>query len=197
MANLIKNALIKQLSKFLKNVSANQINISTFKGEGEMKNIQLDENVLMDLIELPTWLKITSARCNKATFKVQWTKLKTTPIIICLDRIELEMETTETLREPSSSDSKLFDKDANGPYTFIDKCIDAIQLNIDSVSITIKSEKFNANLSMSNIYVYSCTPQWKVTNNIQNTRLKDLEKEEIIVFKVLIQPGSELHFFKI
>ncbi len=197
MANLIKNALIKQLSKFLKNVSANQINISTFKGEGEMKNIQLDENVLMDLIELPTWLKITSARCNKATFKVQWTKLKTTPIIICLDRIELEMETTETLREPSSSDSKLFDKDANGPYTFIDKCIDAIQLNIDSVSITIKSEKFNANLSMSNIYVYSCTPQWKVTNNIQNTRLKDLEKEEIIVFKVLIQPGSELHFFRL
>ncbi len=197
MANLIKNALIKQLSKFLKNVSANQINISTFKGEGEMKNIQLDENVLMDLIELPTWLKITSARCNKATFKVQWTKLKTTPIIICLDRIELEMETTETLREPSSSDSKLFDKDANGPYTFIDKCIDAIQLNIDSVSITIKSEKFNANLSMSNIYVYSCTPQWKVTNNIQNTRLKDLEKEEIIVFKVLNQPGSELHFFRL
>jgi hypothetical protein len=197
MANLIKNALIKQLSKFLKNVSANQINISTFKGEGEMKNIQLDENVLMDLIELPTWLKITSARCNKATFKVQWTKLKTTPIIICLDRIELEMETTETLREPSSSDSKLFDKDANGPYTFIDKCIDAIQLNIDSVSITIKSEKFNANLSMSNIYVYSCTPQWKVTNNIQNTRLKDLEKEEIIVFKVLIQPGSESDFFRL
>ncbi len=186
MANLIKNALIKQLSKFLKNVSANQINISTFKGEGEMKNIQLDENVLMDLIELPTWLKITNARCNKATFKVQWTKLKTTPIIICLDRIELEMETTERLREPSKTDSKLFDKDANGPYTFIDKCIDAIQLNIDSVSITIKSEKFNANLSMSNIYVYSCTPQWKVTNNIQNTRLKDLEKEEIILFKVLV-----------
>jgi hypothetical protein len=51
-------------------VSANQINISTFKGEGEMKNIELDENVIMSLIELPTWLKITKATCNKATFKV-------------------------------------------------------------------------------------------------------------------------------
>jgi hypothetical protein len=70
MANLIKSALIKQLSKYLKNVSANQINISTFKGEGEMKNIELDENVLMDLLELPTWLSITNARCNKANLKV-------------------------------------------------------------------------------------------------------------------------------
>jgi hypothetical protein len=70
MAALIKNALIKQLSKYLKNVSANQINISTLKGEGEMKNIQLDENVLMEVLELPTWLRITNARCNKASLKV-------------------------------------------------------------------------------------------------------------------------------
>lgn len=35
-----------------------------------MKNIQLDENVLMELLELPTWLSITNARCNKASLKV-------------------------------------------------------------------------------------------------------------------------------
>jgi hypothetical protein len=35
-----------------------------------MKNIQLDENVLMDLLELPTWLRIKSARCNRAIVKV-------------------------------------------------------------------------------------------------------------------------------
>jgi hypothetical protein len=58
------------VKRYLKNVSANQINISTFKGEGEMKNIQLDENVLMDLLELPTWLSITNAKCNKASLKV-------------------------------------------------------------------------------------------------------------------------------
>jgi hypothetical protein len=40
------------------------------KGEGEMKNIQLDENVLMEVLEFPTWLRITNARCNKATLKV-------------------------------------------------------------------------------------------------------------------------------
>lgn len=80
-----------------------------------MKNIELDENVLMNLIELPTWLNITNARCNKATFKVQWTKLKTSPIIIGLDKIELDMEITESLREPTNSDSKFFETDQNGP----------------------------------------------------------------------------------
>ncbi len=72
----------------------------------KMKNIELDEKVLMNLVELPTWLNITSARCNKATFKVQWTKLKTTPIIIGLDKIEIDMEITESLREPSQCEKK-------------------------------------------------------------------------------------------
>ncbi|CAF0714322.1 unnamed protein product [Brachionus calyciflorus] len=184
MAALIKGALVKQISKFLKNVTSNQINISTLKGEGEMKNIELDENVLMDLLELPTWLRITNARCNKANVKIQWTKLKTNPIIIYLDKIELDVEIADPLREYStSSASKMFDKDNSGAYGFIDKCIDAIQLIIDSINVTIKSKNFNANLEMSNICVYSTTPNWKTTNDIRNTRLKDLEKDEIILFK--------------
>lgn len=38
---------------------------------------------------------------------------------------------------------------------------------------------------MSNLLVYSTTPNWRLTSDIRNTRLKDLEKEEIIVFKVI------------
>ena len=55
----------------MKNVTPNQINISTLKGEGEMTNIQLDEDVLMELLELPLWLRIKSARCNRANVKVK------------------------------------------------------------------------------------------------------------------------------
>ena len=38
-------------------------------------------------------------------------------------------------------------------------------------------------MNISNICVYSCTPNWTITNDITKTRLKDLETEEIIVFK--------------
>ena len=73
MASLLKNQIIKRLSKleikfifnylffcffffskrFVKNLSPNQINISTLKGEGELSSIDLDEQAIEDVIELP------------------------------------------------------------------------------------------------------------------------------------------------
>lgn len=57
-------------SRFAKNLSSDKINLSTFKGEGELTNLVLNEAVLMDLLELPTWLKLTKAVCNKVAIKV-------------------------------------------------------------------------------------------------------------------------------
>lgn len=56
--------------RFTKNLSHDKINISTFKGEGELSNLELDENILMDLLELPTWMKLNKAVCNKVAIKV-------------------------------------------------------------------------------------------------------------------------------
>ncbi len=55
----------------MKNLSANQINLSTLKGEGELSSIDLDEQALEDLIELPTWLKIQKATCGRVFIKVK------------------------------------------------------------------------------------------------------------------------------
>lgn len=56
--------------------------MSTFRGEGDLSNLQLDENVLTDLLELPSWLRLTSAWCNHVSFRISWTKLKSTPITL-------------------------------------------------------------------------------------------------------------------
>ncbi len=55
----------------MKNLASNQINLSTLKGEGELSNIDLDEQALEDVIELPTWLKIHKATCGRAFIKVK------------------------------------------------------------------------------------------------------------------------------
>lgn len=68
--------------RFTKNLSADKINLSTFKGEGELTNLELDETVLTDLLELPSWLRLTNALCNKVSFRIQWTKLKSVPIFL-------------------------------------------------------------------------------------------------------------------
>lgn len=68
--------------RYTKNLSADKINLSTFKGEGELTKLELDETVLTELLELPSWVRLTSAWCNKVSFRIQWTKLKTVPIYL-------------------------------------------------------------------------------------------------------------------
>ena len=58
------------LSRFAKNLSPDKIQLSTLKGEGELTNLELNEDILMELMDLPTWLKLTKAVCNKVNIKV-------------------------------------------------------------------------------------------------------------------------------
>ena len=61
--------------RFTKNLSPDKINLSTLKGEGELSNLELDEAILMDLLDLPTWMKLTKAVCNKVSIKVRYRKI--------------------------------------------------------------------------------------------------------------------------
>lgn len=51
-------------------MSPDKINLSTLKGEGELSNLELDEAVLMELLDLPTWMKLSKAVCNRLSIKV-------------------------------------------------------------------------------------------------------------------------------
>uniref|UniRef100_H0VTC0 Bridge-like lipid transfer protein family member 3A n=1 Tax=Cavia porcellus TaxID=10141 RepID=H0VTC0_CAVPO len=101
MAGIIKKQILKHLSRFTKNLSPDKINLSTLKGEGQLTNLELDEEVLQNVLELPTWLAITRVYCNRASIRIQWTKLKTHPICLCLDKVEVEMKTCEEPRPPN------------------------------------------------------------------------------------------------
>ena len=70
-------------------MSHDQINLSTLKGEGELRNLELNEEVLTDLLELPSWLRLRKAHCNRVTVRIPWTKLKSVPINLCLDEVRL------------------------------------------------------------------------------------------------------------
>lgn len=54
MAGIIKKQILKHLSRFTKNLSPDKINLSTLKGEGQLTNLELDEEVLQNVLELPT-----------------------------------------------------------------------------------------------------------------------------------------------
>ena len=71
----------------MKNLSHDQINVSTLKGEGELKNLELNDEILTDLLELPSWLKLSKATCNRVAVRIPWTKLKSVPIVLSLDEV--------------------------------------------------------------------------------------------------------------
>ena len=103
MASLIKNQILKHLSKFAKNLSHDQIHLSTLKGEGELTNRELNDEVLTERLELPSWLRLTCATCNRVTVRIQWTKLKSVPIYLFLDEVRVEVETCEDLRPTANT----------------------------------------------------------------------------------------------
>lgn len=59
------------LCRFTKNLSPDKINLSTLKGEGQLTHLELDEEVLQNVLELPTWLAITRVYCNRASIRVR------------------------------------------------------------------------------------------------------------------------------
>ena len=68
-------------------MSPDQIQLSALKGEGELKNLELNEEVLTELLELPSWLRLSGATCNRVAVRIQWTKLKSVPIQLSLDEV--------------------------------------------------------------------------------------------------------------
>ncbi|KAF4523470.1 hypothetical protein B566_EDAN004539, partial [Ephemera danica] len=184
MVTLIKNQILKHLSRFTKNLSPDKINLSTFKGEGELTNLELDEAVLTDLLELPSWLRLTSAWCNRVTFRIQWTRLKTVPIMLKLDEVQVVVETCEQLRSTSASQG-LSSLGAPGTkYSFINKVIDGMTVYVNAVLVTFKSPAFVASVQVSRIMVESKSPTWQ-RSDLRMTRLKNSERGELLLFKEL------------
>lgn len=174
--------------RYTKNLSSDKINISTFKGEGELSNLELDENVLTELLELPSWLRLTSAWCNHITFKISWAKLKSVPITLTLDEVNVSVETCEIMR--SGSDTPTAGSGIQslsvpmGKYSFIHKVIDGITIIVNNVNIQFKSPAFVASVQMSRIRVESKTPKW-ISAELKYTRLKDPIRGLILIFKEL------------
>lgn len=66
--------------RFAKNLTPDQISVEVLRGKGELRNIELNETVLSERLEFPSWLKICHARCNRVIVKVPWTKIKSTAV---------------------------------------------------------------------------------------------------------------------
>jgi len=184
MAGLIKGQILKHLSKFVLNLNTNQISLSALKGEGELTNLELNCAVLTELLELPVWVRLVQATCNRAAIRIQWTKLKNVPIQLSLDEIRVKIETCEDLRGEGGGSGVVMPQQPVGNYGFTQKVVDGISMSVNLVHVTLTSLAFTASFQMSRIVVESKSPSWQKAS-LTHTRLKDLERGEVLVFKEL------------
>ncbi|XP_053459203.1 bridge-like lipid transfer protein family member 3A [Nycticebus coucang] len=181
MAGIIKKQILKHLSRFTKNLSPDKINLSTLKGEGQLTNLELDEEVLQNVLELPTWLAITRVYCNRASIRIQWTKLKTHPICLCLDKVEVEMKTCENPRPPNGQ-SPIALASGQSEYGFAEKVVEGMFIIVNSITIKIHSKAFHASFELWQLQGYSVNPSWQ-QSDLRLTRITDPHRGEVLTFK--------------
>lgn len=181
MAGLIKKQILKHLSRFTKNLSPDKINLSTLKGEGELKNLELDEEVLQNMLDLPTWLAINKVFCNKASIRIPWTKLKTHPICLSLDKVIMEMSTCEEPRNPNGP-SPIATASGQSEYSFAEKVVEGITVSVNSIVIRIGAKAFNASFELSQLRIYSVNANWE-PGDLRFTRIQDPQRGEVLTFK--------------
>lgn len=181
MAGIIKKQILKHLSRFTKNLSPDKINLSTLKGEGQLTNLELDEEVLQNVLELPTWLAITRVYCNRASIRIQWTKLKTHPICLCLDKVEVEMKTCEEPRPPNGQ-SPIALAAGQSEYGFAEKVVEGMFIIVNSITIKIHSKAFHASFELWQLQGYSVNPNWQ-QSDLRLTRITDPRRGEVLTFK--------------
>ncbi|XP_029362976.1 UHRF1-binding protein 1 [Echeneis naucrates] len=181
MAGIIKKQILKHLSRFTKNLSPDKINLSTLKGEGQLSNLELDEEVLQNMLDLPTWLAVTRVYCNKAAIRIQWTKLKTSPICLFLDKVEVEMRTCEEPRPPNGP-SPIAITAGQSEYGFAEKVVEGMSVRINSITIKVQARAFHASFELWQLQGNSLNPKWQ-RSDLHHTRITDPKRGEVLTFK--------------
>ncbi|XP_071408112.1 bridge-like lipid transfer protein family member 3B isoform X2 [Pithys albifrons albifrons] len=181
MAGIIKKQILKHLSRFTKNLSPDKINLSTLKGEGQLTNLELDQEVLQNMLDLPTWLAINKVFCNKASIRIPWTKLKTHPISLSLDKVVMEMSTCEEPRAPNGP-SPIATASGQSEYGFAEKVVEGISVSVNSIIIRIGAKAFNASFELSQLRIYSVNANWEHAD-LRFTRIQETQRGEVLTFK--------------
>uniref|UniRef100_A0A8C3U1T3 UHRF1 binding protein 1 like n=1 Tax=Catharus ustulatus TaxID=91951 RepID=A0A8C3U1T3_CATUS len=172
---------IVSLSQFTKNLSPDKINLSTLKGEGQLTNLELDQEVLQNMLDLPTWLAINKVFCNKASIRIPWTKLKTHPISLSLDKVVMEMSTCEEPRAPNGP-SPIATASGQSEYGFAEKVVEGISVSVNSIIIRIGAKAFNASFELSQLRIYSVNANWERAD-LRFTRIQEAQRGEVLTFK--------------
>ncbi|VDO32762.1 unnamed protein product [Brugia timori] len=141
------------------------------------------KNSHIAVLELPTWLRVKRAVCNRIAVKVPWTKLKSQPVKLFIDEVRVEVELSSD--EFVDCDSNSLSAFGDSTYGFANRVAELMSLYVNSVEIDFDSGVFRGSLTLSRLAVESKSPTWQTVNDLRYTRLVDTNTSKLLMFKMV------------
>ncbi|EFA83100.1 hypothetical protein PPL_03890 [Heterostelium album PN500] len=95
MEAIVLKVLKKYLKLFIKNFTPDNFSLSLLKGEGQLVDLHLNENVIQELLLIPPQLRVIQASCDTLTAKVPWTSYRKDPITMSMQTISIQLKEPE------------------------------------------------------------------------------------------------------
>eukprot|EP01028_Stygiella_incarcerata_P001313 TRINITY_DN12167_c0_g1_i1.p1 TRINITY_DN12167_c0_g1~~TRINITY_DN12167_c0_g1_i1.p1 ORF type:complete len:1595 (-),score=481.25 TRINITY_DN12167_c0_g1_i1:91-4875(-) len=176
----------KYLSMFVKNFQKEQLNVRIFRGEGGLKNLELDVDVINELVGMPT-LPLKRITIGTLRARAAVTRLRHEPVIVFIEDVVVELEeplTTSNLQHGVTDElvAKIKKKVKPKKYGFSDKIGDGMRMEINRVSVFIRSRGRYRTVERDGIWV----PPMMVVNIQQiSTYTTNEDWEEVDLTKAL------------
>jgi len=97
---IVAKVLDKKLSFYVKNWTSSKLE------NWELKDLELNEKVLQQLLHIPPCLILKEIKVNSLKVKVPWKKLKHEPVVFKVDRVEIILEEPVDLQPISQPEKK-------------------------------------------------------------------------------------------
>lgn len=200
MAGILKNQLVKRLASFTKGLSVDKIDIDILSGRGYLDNLELDEQFMSDVLELPPWMYFTKILCSKIRLKVSFTKLKSEPIRIFIDTVFVEAEIDKQCNRPDIDvQQKLAEAGlaGNGPtsYGYVEQVIDGMHITVSTLRLTVQLKHQYLTTELTGVELVSTNRKWK-PDDLRRTRAFVMPgREEVLVYKMLTVNHAKFEFF--
>jgi len=100
MESLVTKVLSKYFRTFIKGFKNEQFNMSLMKGTASLSDLDLNELYIQEILMVPPNLEVKVVKCNALTVSLpNLTRLNQDPMVLSLDRIDIELEEPVELRQ--------------------------------------------------------------------------------------------------
>ncbi|EGD72504.1 hypothetical protein PTSG_00531 [Salpingoeca rosetta] len=206
MTSYVKHQIAKKLASYFKDMTADKLALSVLKGTAVLHDLELQEGFLRSALLLPPWLYVTKASCNRADCKLSITRLKTHPMTIDIDRINIIIEAVDPEDharhyQPTSGDGQ----HAGGPhdphasaeatsahhgkpekYGVGDTVVDGVTVNVNLVEVHVHTPDFSAKCLLQGLQAESVNRNWEPVTDLRHAQDIDPTKQYVTLFKKLV-----------